>query len=114
MKAGTADMVDEGAIHEVEASGSTVVGTPNSEDAASQEDESTTEAAEASSTSTRAQSKGKGNAAHSLGEAKANRTEQSAHLMGKINNLVTSDLQSLDDLGLLAIFWSTFSFDVFH
>ncbi|OJT02282.1 ATP-binding cassette transporter abc4 [Trametes pubescens] len=103
VKAETADSVDEG---EAEASDDTVVGTPDSQEAASQDDGATTDAAGASSTTTSTSTKGKGKATPKSADPEADRAKQNVHLMGRINNLVSSDLQNINDLSMMIIFWT--------
>lgn len=80
-----------------EASEDTFVESPDSHD----------DAAANANVST-AQTKGKGKEP-SADAAKADRAEGSAHLIGKINNLVSGDLQNMSDLSMLLVFWSTSS-----
>lgn len=106
VKAGTAESVDQ---DEGEASDATVVGTPDSQEAASQDGGATTNAADGSSTPGSTATKGKGKATSKSEDAKVDRVEKNVHLMGRINNLVSSDLQNLNDLSMMIIFWSTSS-----
>lgn len=95
VKAGTTE-VDSNDVRQ-EASEDTFVESPDSHD----------DAAANANVST-AQTKGK-RKEPSADAAKADRAEGSAHLIGKINNLVSGDLQNMSDLSMLLIFWSTFS-----
>ncbi|EIW53706.1 multidrug resistance-associated ABC transporter [Trametes versicolor FP-101664 SS1] len=91
VKAGTTE-VDSNDVRQ-EASEDTFVESPDShDDAAANANDST------------AQTKGKGKEP-SADAAKADRAEGSAHLIGKINNLVSGDLQNMSDLSMLLIFW---------
>ncbi|EIW53710.1 P-loop containing nucleoside triphosphate hydrolase protein [Trametes versicolor FP-101664 SS1] len=103
VKAGTAESVDQ---DEGEASDATVVGTPDSQEATSQDDGATGNAADSSSTPTSAAAKGKAKAPQKLDDVKVDRAEKNVHLMGRINNLVSSDLQNLNDLSMMIIFWT--------
>lgn len=110
VKAGTAESVDQ---DEGEASDATVIGTPDSQEEASQHDSATADAAEDSSQPTSTATKGKGKATSKSEDAKVDRAEKNVHLMGMINNLVSSDLQNLNDLSMMIIFWSASSLCLF-
>lgn len=110
VKAGTAGSVDQ---DEGEASDATVVGTPDSQEATSQDDGTTGNAADSFSTPTSTAAKGKAKAPQKLDDVKVDRAEKNVHLMGRINNLVSSDLQNLNDLSMMMIFWSTSSLGLF-
>ncbi len=91
MKAGTTE-ADSSDVRQ-EASEDTVVETPRSQDDTAADDNISA-----------APAKGKGKEPI-VDTAKADRAEGSAHLIGKINNLVSGDLQNMSDLSMLLIFW---------
>lgn len=104
VKAGTTDADDGDVSDSATSRDETVVETTNLPDEAPADADSTSDIP--------AKGKGKstGAAEPTVDAAKADRAQGSAgsaHLIGRINNLVSGDLRTLDDLSQYAVFFST-------
>lgn len=106
VKAGTADADDSDDSDGATSRDETVV------EAADLPDEAPPDPDNASNTPTKGKGKSAGTADPGVSAANADRAQGSsgsAHLIGRINNLVSGDLRTLDDLSQYAVFFSTCS-----
>lgn len=109
IKAGTTEVDDSGSSDRP-----ATAETIESQDVALQQEDAS-EDADTPNAATKGKAKSTSHNGPTVGDAKVKRPEQtdegagSAHLTGRINNLVSGDLRSINDLGMIAIYFGASS-----